>query len=67
MKTEYRILRNDTADKLESDVQMHLAMGWKLQGGVSVAMSGYEYQDCGMLSVSNEIIYVQAVTLTVRS
>lgn len=63
MKTEYRILRQEKADMLESDVAMHLALGWELQGGVSVSMTGYEYQDCGVLSISNDIIYAQAVIL----
>lgn len=61
--TTYRILRHNAADMLESAIQQHLAMGWELQGGISVAMVGYEYESRDGRTSYDDVIYAQAVIL----
>lgn len=37
---EYLILEGDDANQLSNAVRIHIADGWKPQGGVSVSLSG---------------------------
>ena len=59
---EYRILRNDSASNLEIDVQMHLAIGWKLHGGVSVSMIVWSREQKDSYQRQTESLYAQAMT-----
>ena len=40
----YKILKNDTPQKLELDVQRYLKNGWAVAGGVVISPEGIFYQ-----------------------